>query len=200
MFTSLLERLDRLRPRTICVEAAHIYINETPNEEHFFCAQLGAQLANALSQNGFKPTRMLFVDDYHPRIDQVAFSLKTYIEKLTDEGFPPDEVVMESTLVKPAFCLMRSLPGERVKKNGRLYLRKPNLALMDDDGTISCNLLDATLYLDKFRNFHYSITVLPESYKGQQRNVKKLLQVFGQTDFPAANVYYSQDKVVKVNF
>jgi hypothetical protein len=198
MFGPLLNKLDQLKPQSICVEAAHIYTNETPGEEHLYCAKLGAQVVEVLSQKGFSPVKMLFVDDYHPNPMESTLDLRAYIKGLEQEGFNPDVVIMESALAKPAFCLSRSFNGQSEVREGRLCLRKPNLVLVAEDGSLSCNILDAALYVSKFSMFSFSITVLPDVYKGQQRNVRKVLKALGYERIPLANVYYTAERKVTV--
>lgn len=200
MFKPLLEKLDEIKPRVVCVEAAHIYTNETPSDEHFFCAQIGARVVKALSGNGANIVKMLFVDDYHPDPEEDILNLHAYVSKLEQAGFAPDTVITESSLTDSALCLLKSLNGQTVQRGGKICLDKPNLTLIAEDGTLSCNLLDAALYMEKFKNFDFSITVLPETYKAQQKNVRKLLKVFGHETVPFANVYYDSRKEIKLGF
>lgn len=198
MFKPLLEKLEGIKPRVVCVEAAHIYTNETPGADHFFCAQVGVRVVEALSSNGARIVKMLFIDDYHPILEEAILNLPVYISRLEQAGFTPDMVVTESSLVESARRLLETLNGQIVERDGKLCLNKPSLVLTAEDGTLTCNLLDAALYLEKFKNFDFSITVLPEAYKAQQKNVRKLLKAFGHETVPIANVYFDTRKGIKI--
>lgn len=194
---ALLQKLKQGGAKKVCVEAAHIYVDQEPCEEHSFCAQVGAQLSEALLLKGMEITKMLFVDDYHPDISTAPFPMSHYLELLEGQGFHPDEVVMESDLVKPAFCLMRTADGQTVTEGERVFLRQPRLALMTN-GVFSCNILDAALYLDKFNRFDYTVTVLPAGYKDQQKNVRRMLKAFGHENFPVTNVFYDEKREIRL--
>ena len=200
MFTSLLEKLERTKPGVVCVEAAHIYTNETPSDDHFFCARIGARVVEALAGNGARVVKMLFVDDYHPKPEEAALNLPAYMSELERAGFAPDMVITESSLAESARSLVYSLNGQTIQRDGEICLAKPNLALIAKNGALSCNILDAALYLEKFRKFDFSITVLPEIYKAQQKNVRKLLKAFGHETVPIANVYYNVQGKIKLSF
>lgn len=199
MFKPLLEKLAEIKPQAICVEAAHIYTNETPGDDHFFGAQIGVRIFGAISGNGARVVKMLFVDDYHPESEAALLNLPAYTDELGRIGFAPDTVISESGLAEAALQLLGLLNGQTVRRDGKICLAKPNLVLVAADGTLSCNLLDAALYLEKFKNFDFSITVLPETYKVQQKNVRKLLKVFGHETVPFANVYYNSQKEIKLS-
>ena len=198
MFKPFLKKLEGIKPQVVCVEAAHIYTNETPGDDHFFCAQVGARVVEALSSNGARIVKMLFIDDYHPSPEEATLNLPVYISRLKQAGFTPDTVVTESSLADSACRLLESLNGQIVERGGKLCLNESNLVLIAEDGTLSCNLLDATLYLEKFRNFDFSVTVLPEVYKTQQKNVRKLLKAFGHKTVPIANVYFDTRRGIKI--
>ena len=198
MFKPLLERIKKIKPRVICVEAAHIYTNETPSDDHFFCAQVGSRVVEAISGNGSSIVKMLFIDDYHPA--ESILDLDAYIGKLERAGFTPDEVMRESSLTESAHRLLESLNGQTVKREGKTYLDEPNLFLVGADGTLGCNLLDAALYLEKFEKFDFSVTILPETYRSQQNGVRRLLKVLGHETVPVANVYYNTQGKIKLGF
>lgn len=199
MLKPLIERFEGIKPQVICVEAAHIYANETPDDDHFFCAEVGSRIVEALSGNGTNIVKMLFVDDYHPSPEEDILNLHAYISKLEEAGFAPDTVITESSLAESARRLLESLNGQTVQRDGKIYLNKPNLFLVAADGTLSCTLLDAVLYMEKFKQFDFSVTVLSEAYKGQQKNVRKFLKVLGYETVPVANVYYDSRKEIKLS-
>lgn len=182
--------------RSVCIEAAHIYSDEKVNTEHLQSAKLGAELSKLLDSEKVLVKNMLFIDDYHPKSH--ILNINEYLDMLVSQGFIPDLVVWEKDLALMATNLTYSLNGQTQKEAGRISLIKPNLTLINADGELSCNILDATLYASKFSLFQLSITVLPATFKGQQKNVRKVLKALGYDTTPMANVFFESDGNINV--
>lgn len=178
------------KPASICVEAAHIYLDETPNGQHSESARIGAEIAQKLSGNGVLVTNQLFVDDFHPA--KKTLDLKKYMDSLVKIGFTPDLLTFEKKMELPAKNLLAILNGIAQRKNGNCYLASSsnNILIMKEDAP-TCSLLDAALYVAKISMFDLAITVLPKMYKGQQKKVFHILRALGYENPPIINVYFN---------
>lgn len=189
---SLIEQwIKKNNPASICIEAAHIYLDETPNGQHTTSAKIGAEIFQKLDSNGkaILVTNQLFVDDFHPKTQNVV--LEEYIGTLREVGFEPDILTFEKKMELPAKNLLATLKGFVKCKNGNYYLNHGNILVLKDD-VPTCCLLDAALYVAKISMFDLAITVLPEEYKKQQKKVFHILRALGYDNPPIINVFFNE--------
>lgn len=196
-FSEIHRWVDKHQPRSVCVEAAHIYMNATPNDEHYFSAQVGARLSEELETKDCFVSKMLFIDNYNPGPDEFVLDVEGYLAHLRQEEFGPNIVTFETALELPARNLLMSLNNNVYKLEGRIFLNHRNILVMDHERP-TCNLLDATLYVAKFSLFELSITVLPNSYKTQQASVRRVLRALGYTHLSIINVYFDENRQITI--
>lgn len=179
------------KPYSICVEAAHIYMDEKPDESHKISAQIGAELMARLKEDGHMVTKQLFIDDYNPNPANFVLDVDSYLELIGSYGFSPDILTFESSLEMPANNLLAKIITQNnlVRHQQKVYLEKKKACLVNNNRP-TCNLLDAALYIAKLSMFEMAITVLPKSLKGQQKKVQKILKILGYYKIPIFNIYH----------
>lgn len=203
-----LNKLSNVQLRPVCIEAAHIYMDEEPTLRHEIGAMVGARLATIIEEMGFPVERMLFIDDYNASSQDL--DIGAYRQLISEHGFASDTLVMESSLVEQAdhvIALLEQQGMTEVTKQGATILKKNYkkdstivLKKSPDRGAIpACAALDAALYLRKYEQSGICITVLHEEWKGQQDGVKKVLQTLG-ANIPIFEVYYNDVGDVDVEF
>ena len=192
------EELVKRRVEKVCVEAGHIYVDESPNGQHCTSLKIGAIFADAISKVIPSVTKMLFVDDYNPEVS--TLDLPEYLKTAAELGFAPDLIVREASLVEEAHRLVEKLGTNNatcVSSDGHTHTRQQNIRLRYVNDRLSCCALDATLYVRKFRDYDFNLTILPgEStceYKKQQRNVRRLLRLLEIKDLPLVNVFFNEN-------
>jgi thioesterase domain-containing protein len=173
------EKLESLKKaKSIIIEAAHIYTDNQSNwEQQLKDAQLAAEITQLLQEKGKKVTSMLFVDDLHPK--EHTLNLKNFLSEITLAGFEPDEIVNETSIVPKARKLVRKLLERnlaRRKNDNSVYLKKGKrkIGLVTKEGKPTCNLLDATLYIQKLQKAEGTITILPRDWQKQQEKAIKV--------------------------
>lgn len=191
-----------------CVEAGHIYTDETPSLSHEIGAMVGANFCTELERMGIVVQRMLFVDDYNATSNDL--NLADYSSLLSKHGFAVDRTVMESTLREDAEKVIARLQASsmaELNRNGAVILKKnqkreKTIVLQKSSSTgggPACAALDAALYLLKAREAGLCVTVLHQQWKDQQEGVKKVLKALGE-NVPILEVYYSDDGDIEVEF
>lgn len=199
-FSEILQYAKGHRLTSVCVEAAHIYMDEVPGDEHDFSASLGAQLAKELELADCLVTKMLFVDNINPNPLEFTLDVNRYRDRLQQKGFAPDIVALEAALELSARNLLESLESSDIhRKDDQVFLNHRNILLMDHNRP-SCCLLDAAMYVAKLSIFELVITVLQGKYRSQQKKVRKILRALGYTHLPVINVYFDfeMDKRVTI--
>ncbi len=193
---------------TICVEAGHIYTDETPSLKHEIGAMVGAKVSSLLEEMGFSVQRMLFIDDYNAVSNDL--DIGSYQSLLQGHGFAPEVTVMESSLTQNAQEIVETLEKQGLteeNRNGTVVLKKghkreKDIVLKKSPGmglVPSCAALDAALYLKKFETVGVCVTVLHQEWKGQQEGVKKVLNALGKS-IPILEVYYTDDGDIEFDF
>ena len=182
---------------TVIVEAAHIYTNETPGEDHQLSAQVGSTMSNLLGLLGYPMQRWLFIDNYNPHFQEKPIVLDEgeYCKQLQAWGFFPDHVVYEQDLVPAAKDVLAHLvaQGHAYKHplTGNFLLQKGNINLYEPKRDhVKCALLDACLYLEKVKQSGCSITILEEQYVPQQKATMTILKKLGIDTSLLVPVYY----------
>jgi|SRR3989344_3949917 len=195
------------RPAVI-VEAAHIYTDEEPTIKHAMGAEIGGKVASFFTQMGIDVQRMLFVDDFNAHNQDL--DLPSYQRMISERGFSPDLLVMESTLEEEADSIVRSLQDNghtEINKHGAVILKKPykrakEIVLKKSPGrgeTAACAALDAALYIRKNERAGISVTILHEEWREQQEDVRRVLEALG-VDIPVLEIYYDDEGEVEVEF
>ena len=195
------------RPAVV-VEAAHIYTDEQPTRKHEQGAEIGGRVASFLAGMGLDVQRMLFVDDLNAHSQDL--DLSSYQSMISERGFSPDVLIMESTLQEDADEIIRSLQDTghtETNKHGAIILKKPykrakEIVLKKSPGrgeTAACAALDAALYLKKREGAGISVTVLHEEWREQQEDVRRVLEALG-VDIPVLEIYYDDEGEVEVEF
>jgi hypothetical protein len=189
---------------TACVEAAHIYSDESPDVTHELAAKVGASTCLALANLGVEVSGLLFVDDYNP--SSFDLDLEKYMGMLNAQGFPVSKVVMESSLQNYACCLVDELEANGMtkrKKDGKVYLLGGSQILLKKSDLLgnkpACDVLDAAFYINKSEEAGLCVTVLPFDYREQQEKVKELLKILGY-EISILNVYFNQEGEVDLDF
>lgn len=197
MFSEIVRGVIGTKARTVCIEAAHAYMDEQPGETNFKGAIIAADLYNRLRAIT-RVEKMLFLDDFHP--EKFTLNVEAYVRELAAVGFSPDIIMRETRLEITAKNLLKSLGGLALtNEDGTIRLASPNIRLVNGDGRVTCNMLDAALYVSKLAIFEYVITVLPErapdnsKYREQQKNVRNILKTLGYVDPPIANIFFGPD-------
>jgi len=182
----------------VCVEAGHIYCDQKPGAEHTIGFGIGSEICNQLISKGIVPHRLVFIDNYNP--EKNDFCLKNYIEVANSFQFEPAEIVWEADLVEEAEQLIQKLINADQTtndQNGRLVTKKSSIKLRSSRGTVGCCALDAALYVRRFKNYDFNITVLPktnhQNYKDQQQGVRRILRLLGYEKLNLANIFFSED-------
>ncbi|MBL7150907.1 hypothetical protein ISS86_03175 [Candidatus Microgenomates bacterium] len=213
-------------PKSVCVEAAHVYVGESFSEEHKLGAEIGADILAHLADLGIKSCAMLFIDDlpeHNKQLNPGCYSQdpEGFQASLNDHGFCPEKFVLESSLVQGAQILINKLEfkgiaksrkrksyaiGERRKVFPRFAPSAPGGGLfylervdMFNDTTPVCAVLDAALYLEKLRESDVCITVLSDSYKKEQERAKFLVRALGNKQ-TIINVYFNEEGEIDIDF
>jgi len=179
------------KPCSICVEAAHIYMDEKPNKSHRISAQIGADISTQLKKDGYIVIKQLFIDDYNPVAKNFILDIDNYLELISSWGFSPDIITFEKLLESPANNLLAKITTQNnlIYHEKKVYLEKKKACLVDNNRP-TCNLLDTALYIAKLSMFEMVITILPKIFKGQQKKVQKILKILGYSSIPIFNIYY----------
>lgn len=197
-YEKITEYLERNNPRSVCVEAGHVYMNEKPNETHSRLASIGAEISKQINQKGCNVSKILFVDNYNPSPNDFCLDLPEYIRHLSDCDFAPDIITFEADLVIPSQNIIQAL-GSKIRHSaddGNTYLNKDRILCR---GKPTCNLLDTALYVAKLSIFELAITVLPkyinnkDTYIKQQEKVRRILEAIGYSRPSIINVFLSDD-------
>lgn len=184
---------------SVVVEAAHIYADKQPAEEQLTSALLASGVSAGLKA---RIVRTLLIDDYN--VVEKTLNTKSYLDWLSDHGYVPDHVFMESDLVSDARELVKELkdriPPKKFwipkndfrKQNHELafWTRERKVFVVTRENRPSCPLLDAALYLRKSRLAAASLTVLPERYAPEQRATGAILEKLDRS-LPIVNLYFS---------
>lgn len=192
--------------QVVCVEAGHIYTDETPSLTHEIGAMVGSEYCKALERIGIQVQKMLFIDDFNAKSQDL--DIDSYTGILAKHGFMPDSIIMESSLFESAQDVISQLEAREmidVNRHGAIILKKydkkekdivlqksPNMG-----GAPACAALDTALYLKKYEDSGICLTVLPTEWKGQQNGVKKVLKALGKK-VPIIEVYYTDEGDIEV--
>lgn len=185
--------------KKIVIEAGHIQAAIEPGVEQ----KQGVGVALGLLANISNPIhKTLLVDDRKSLVK--SRDLHSYIRWLSDLGYKPDTVFLESELFKPSMELYQELRDRyphdfltHMPSRGRIYRGegiKTSVgltSLLTQSGQPSVELMDAALYLEKERLGDASLTVLPEKYRGEQ---KKTMGILGKAkrNVSAAQVFFRE--------
>ncbi len=182
---------------TVIVEAAHIYTNENPGEDHHLSAQVGNTMSNLLGLLGYSVQKWLFIDNYNPHFQEkpIVLDEEAYQSQLKVWGFSPDHVAHEQDLVPAAKDVLGHLvaQGHAYKHplTGNFLLQKGNINLYDPKKDhVKCALLDACFYLEKVKQSGCSLTILEEQYVSQQKATMAILRKLGVNTALLVPVYY----------
>lgn len=195
--------------KKIVIEAGHIKAKVNPGNEQEQGVNIVVNMLESIPNSTHKT---LLVDDRTTQLK--SGDLTNYIKWLTDHGYKPDTVFLESELFKPAFELHHELRdryphdflmhmatrGRRSRGEG-IRTDAGLASLLTLSGEPSVELMDAALYLEKERLGDMSLTVLPEQYIDQQKKTLALLDK-AQRRVPVAHVFFRPGKegvVLKTN-
>lgn len=197
--SKIVEVLKKNQPKSVCVEAAHIYMNEDPNETHEFAARIGANIADEIGKYGSIVARHLFIDNFNPSPESFTLNVDEYILRLRKNGFDPQVVTFEAALELSAQNILYTLNGKTHRHEGDIFLSEKKIKLVSC-GRPTCNLLDASLYVAKLSMFELAITILPLTFKNQQKKVMHILNALGYNRIPIINVFYGEDNKINLAF
>ena len=143
---------------------------------------MGGLISRYLQLFGTTVQQWLFIDNYNPLFSEMPRCLdeKRYHESLQQWGFTPDQTIYEADLVDRAADVLQYLQRHDFAaqyKDGRVALRKGKILLYNPDtDKYMCALLDASLYLLKLEQALGCITVLPQSYRQQQKDAMAIVR------------------------
>ncbi|MBP6098549.1 MAG: hypothetical protein KA477_01040 [Candidatus Levybacteria bacterium] len=192
----------------VCIEAGHIYTDETPSLSHEIGAIVGHNVSQILEGMGVTVQKMLFVDDYNALSHNL--NVEEYRSLLNSHGFEPDILVMESSLVQDAYQVIAELEVNSLtetNKNGALILKKNHKKEKDIvlrkspsmESLPACAALDTALYIKKNERAGICVTVLHEKWKSQQEAVKKVLKALGK-DIPILEIFFTDYGEIEIDF
>lgn len=193
-----------IQSQQVIVEAGHIYSGEKVSDEHQMGLMIGRCVAEVLEEIGLEVSTMLFIDDYNGSGESQE-TLSLYQESLNSIGFEPKEIVYETSLTTMANDLILDLKRKgkvkKIKERDCLLAGSQGLIDLWRNGKYSCSILDAALYLTKAQKSDGGllVTVLPKSYREQQRKTKLILSAM-QFNTPILNVYFNADGKIEVDF
>jgi hypothetical protein len=179
----VVERIFNEKKPKIGIEAAHIYSDMTPKEEHFVGARIAANYSNILESVGCITEKLLFVDNYNPKVEgkEQKLDLFQYIRDLTGIGYKPEHIVFEEDMTTFADAILYKLERENkvYKENGLYHLARGGIDLKD--GKYHCSLLDAAFTMQKLNAYDIAITVLPQTRENidQQSNMHRIIKECG---------------------
>jgi hypothetical protein len=176
---------------SVVIEAGHIYVTERPTAAHLAACRAGAKLRDDLSAAGIAVRTMLYVDDYSNRPDGWTLDLKSYVEEITAVGFAPDVIVTESLVAALAVDVVERLRrrGRLLWKGGALYVNGDSVRVVGKRAPLSCELCEAALFELKQRMAEWSVTVLPASYREQQKRARGVFAALGHSVLASACIY-----------
>lgn len=177
--------------RSVVIEAGHIYANEAPGPAHFTACRVGASLCDELRAAGIEARTMLYIDDYSNRHDGWTLDLKSYVRDITAEGFAPDVIVTESLVAALAADVVERLRrrGRLHRKGDALFVNGGRIRVAGKNAPLSCELCEAGLIELKLRMAEWSVTILPSSYREQQKRARDVLMALGHAVLTTACVY-----------
>jgi hypothetical protein len=179
--------------------------------------KIGSKIESILRKHDYEVVRIIFHDDVDFRMQQhdsrrdswryemfLHRALFTAIDRTKLTSGSDIKAESEYRYIKPGMALIdeikkqaESKEGWRVSEDGKKLVigsgaKKQIINLMgflEYDEVPSCEVLDMVAYLKKIWVEGITITVLPESYKAQQKRVQKLFELFGETP-PVVVVYH----------
>ena len=183
---------------SVVMEAAHFYVQDGLSEGVYAGTKVALDLIQLMTGfNGVNPAKMLFIDDVINKKEEMAQGVNFgqimhstivpgAIEMLSNLGYPPDVVVMESDLIDQGNSNIQYLLSRGLAKthNGLAMLKSGWVRLQGkagDQSIPSCEVLDATLYTQKLWSYGGAITILPHGYQAQQSKTKSILHAITGT-------------------
>ncbi|MBI2798542.1 hypothetical protein HYX70_04605 [Candidatus Saccharibacteria bacterium] len=178
--------------------------------------ELGREVEDLLIRHNFAVERILFHDDIDVKIEQsksvdswrwqlfINRAVMTALDRTKLSSSSPVKLEEESKYVDPARELIEELKkaaemkdGWRISEGGKKLIvgSGPNrqridmVGFLEHDELPSCEVLDMVAYRKKIWGSKGTVTVLPESYKGQQDRVKRLFELFDEAA-PVVVVYH----------
>lgn len=197
---------------SVVLEAAHFYVQDGLTDGVLAGAQVAFDLIELMTTiHGLSPIKMLFIDDVVNKkaemgsgvdFGQIIHStiVPGAIGILSNMGYIPDQVVMESDLIGPGNSYIQDLLNRGLAKSykGLVMLKNPWIRLQGKAGDQSipaCETLDATLYAQKLSSYGGAITVLPNGYQAQQSKTRSVLHAISGVWKPNVLVIYHNNKV-----
>jgi len=171
-FLEISKWIKKNKPSSVCIETAHIYMDEAPNKQHELAAQIGSGIVKTVERERCLSTKHLFIDNYNPDPKNFILDIDKYIEMLSEFGFRPNIITFETSLEIPAKNLLIELKEETVHREHNVYLNSRQILLMAHNRP-TCSLLDTALYIAKLSMFELVITILPKSFREQQKKFGK---------------------------
>lgn len=196
---------------SVVLEAAHFYVQDGLTDEVLAGAQVAFDLIELMTgMHGFTPTKMLFIDDVINKKEEMGAGadfgqiihstiVPGAIGILSNMGYIPEQVVMESDLIGPGNSHIQDLLSRGLAKphKGLVMLKNPWIRLQGKAGDQSipaCETLDATLYSRKLSTYGGAITVLPNGYQAQQSKTRSVLHAISGVWKPNVLVIYHNKK------
>lgn len=167
------------------IEFAHIYVNESPTNEHFTSAAIAQKTIRDLEASGMTFVISVLIDDYNPT-DSIL-NIKKYIKELEAIGINPDYVIMESSLTAYKDPALNEMNG-KIKRLYSKYINKspkcPCSFLVAIWHLLRLGALDSSKIVSQTNDKPFAaeriITILPERYKSIE---KKAMDIIKSTKF-----------------
>jgi hypothetical protein len=178
------------RELPVLIEAGHYYESYGPT----IWSRLGVQLTDSIDHP--KKKKMLLIDDVHA-LDQVSQHEAT--QPVISLEFEPDYVILESAMFPKAENLLgiltslpKSMRATKNNKDGKWYIS--GFPITDRNGKPICVLLDAALSVTKYEmGFNQTVTMLPNFYAVEQRNLMRILGKIMPRDFQTKTILFDMN-------
>ncbi len=191
--SALIKNLRAFCNQTLDLEGGHIYSDEEVTSNHIVQLRKTSLLKEILMNCGYglDIETTLFIDNYHP--SEHILDVVDYIKMAALQGLSFDNVFFEAEMSSAA-----ELHIEDLKQAGFTKIHNGNLSLntgehlIKADSSLSCGILDATLSSEKLKRTSAGVIVLPNEYRGEQKNMKAILKALLKAGGdPSVNLFHS---------
>jgi len=165
------------------IEYAHIYMDESFNEEHKKAVDSVKELEKKIKKKKLSFIKGVLIDDYNPEVHKL--DVQDFVKKLNRYEVKPDFVGFESKMANYK-DFMLSIMSPKVRREYIKYIKKI--------GKVPCSLLAATWYLVRLGVFPASdemykdfgrknqfvsrkiINILPKKFRETEKKALKIIE------------------------
>ena len=119
------------------------------------------------------------------------------VHDISAAGFAPDVIVTESLVAALAADVVERLRrrGRLHRKGDALYVNGGKVRVAGKNAPLSCELCEAALIELKLRMAEWCVTILPPSYREQQKRARDVLAALGHPVLTTACVYLDGEEL-----